>query len=78
MLKRVITGLGALLMMIAPLSSAQAALLAKIEADVDGSGQKKTVELTGEKKIPGSNYYSDLWVLVKTAEGKMLTATEMV
>ena len=74
MLKRVITGLGALLMMIAPLSSAQAALLAKIEADVDGSGQKKTVELTGEKKIPGSNYYSDLWILVKNAEGKMLTA----
>ena len=74
MLKRVITGLGALLLMTAPLSSAQAALLAKIEADVDGSGQKRTVELTGEKKIPGSNYYSDLWILVKNAEGKMLTA----
>ena len=74
MLKRVITGLGALLLMTAPLSSAQAALLAKIEADVDGSGQKKTVELTGEKMIPGSNYYSDLWILVKNAEGKMLTA----
>ena len=74
MLKHVITGLGALLLMTAPLSSVQAALLAKIEADVDGSGQKKTVELTGEKKIPGSNYYSDLWILVKNAEGKMLTA----
>ena len=74
MLKRVIIGLGALLLMTAPLSSVEAALLAKIEADVDGSGQKKTVELTGEKKIPGSNYYSDLWILVKNAEGKMLTA----
>ena len=74
MLKRVIMGLGALLMMTAPLSSAEAALLAKIEADVDGSGQKRTVELTGEKKMPGSNYYSDLWILVKNAEGQMLTA----
>ena len=73
MLKRVITGLGALLLMTAPLSSVEAALLAKIEADVDGSGQKRTVELTGEKKMPGSNYYSDLWILVKNAEGKMLT-----
>ena len=73
MLKRVITGLSALLLMTAPLSSAQAALLAKIEADVDGSGQKKTVELTGDKKIPGSNYYSDLWIFVKNAEGKILT-----
>lgn len=74
MLKRVIMGLGALLMMTAPLSSVEAALLAKIEADVDGSGQKRTVELTGEKKMPGSNYYSDLWILVKNAEGQMLTA----
>ena len=74
MLKRVIMGLGALLLLTAPLSSVEAALLAKIEADVDGRGQKETVELTGEKKMPGSNYYSDLWILVKNAEGKMLTA----
>ena len=74
MLKRVIMSFGALLLLTAPLSSAEAALLAKIEADVDGSGQKRTVELTGEKKMPGSNYYSDLWILVKNAEGKMLTA----
>ncbi len=51
-----------------------ALLLAKVEADVDGSGQKKVVELTGDKRIPGSNYYSNLWVMVKNAEGKMLTA----
>lgn len=74
MLKRVIMGLGVLLMMTAPLSSVEAALLAKIEADVDGSGRKRTAELTGEKKMPGSNYYSDLWILVKNAEGQMLTA----
>lgn len=74
MLKRVITGLGALLLLTVPFASAQAALLAKVEADVDGSGQKKMVELTGEKKMPGSNYYSDLWILVKNEEGKMLTA----
>ena len=67
-------GIGAALLIMAPFSSAQAALLAKLEADVDGSGQKKIVELTGEKKIPGSNYYSDLWVMVKNSEGKMLTA----
>ena len=41
MFKRVITGLGALLLLTAPFSSAQAALLARVEADVDGSGQKK-------------------------------------
>ena len=74
MLKHVITGIGAFLLLSAPFSSAQAALLAKVEADVDGSGQKKMVELTGEKKMPGSNYYSDLWIMVKNAEGKMLTA----
>ena len=74
MFKRVVTGIGAFLLMAAPFSSAQAALLAKVEADVDGSGRKKMVELTGEKKMPGSNYYSDLWIMVKNAEGKMLTA----
>ena len=74
MFKRVITGIGALLLLTTPFSSAQAALLAKVEADVDGSGQKKTVELTGDKKMPGSNYYSNLWILVKNADGKMLTA----
>ena len=74
MFKRVVTGIGAFLLIAAPFSSAQAALLAKVEADVDGSGQKKMVELTGEKKMPGSNYYSDLWIMVKNAEGKMLTA----
>ena len=74
MFKRIVTGIGAFLLVSAPFSSAQAALLAKVEADVDGSGQKKTVELTGEKKMPGSNYYSDLWIMVKNAEGKMLTA----
>lgn len=74
MFKRVVTGIGAFLLVSAPFSSAQAALLAKVEADVDGSGQNKIVELTGEKKMPGSNYYSDLWIMVKNAEGKMLTA----
>ena len=74
MLKCVVTGIGAFLLISAPFSSAQAALLAKVEADVDGSGQKEIVELTGEKKMPGSNYYSDLWIMVKNAEGKMLTA----
>ena len=74
MFKRVVTVVGAFLLMAAPFSSAQAALLAKVEADVDGSGRKKMVELTGEKKMPGSNYYSDLWIMVKNAEGKMLTA----
>ena len=74
MFKRVVTGIGAFLLIAAPFSSVQAALLAKVEADVDGSGQKKMVELTGEKKMPGSNYYSDLWIMVKNAEGKMLTA----
>ena len=74
MLKCVVTGIGAFLLIAAPFSSAQAALLAKVEADVDGSGQKEIVELTGEKKMPGSNYYSDLWIMVKNAEGKMLTA----
>ena len=59
MLKCVVTGIGAFLLIAAPFSSAQAALLAKVEADVDGSGQKEIVELTGEKKMPGSNYYSD-------------------
>ena len=73
MLKRVITGLGAFLLMTAPLSSAEAVLLAKIEADVDGSGQKRIVELTGDKKMPGSNYYSDLWIMVKNAEGRVQT-----
>ena len=68
------TGLSALLLLTVPFSSAQAALLAKIEADVDGSGEKKVIELTGDKKIPGSNYYSDLWVLVRNHDGKMLTA----
>ena len=74
MFKRVVTGIGAFLLISAPFSSAQAALLAKVEADVDGSGQKEIVELTGEKIMPGSNYYSDLWIMVKNAEGKMLTA----
>ena len=58
MLKQIVVGLGALLLLAAPVSSAQAALLAKVEADVDGSGRKELVELTGERKIPGSNYYS--------------------
>ena len=74
MLKHVITGLGVCLLLAVPFSSAQAALLAKIEADVDGSGEKKVVELTGDKKIPGSNYYADLWILVRDADGKMETA----
>ena len=74
MFKHVITGLGVLLLLTAPFASAQAALLAKVEADVDGSGQKKTVELTGDRKIAGSNYYSNLWIMVKNADGKMLTA----
>ncbi len=74
MLKQIITGLSALLLMTVPFSSVQAALLAKIEADVDGSGEKKAVELTGEKKIPGSNYYSDLWILIRDRDGKMVTA----
>ena len=74
MLKQIVVGLGALLLLAAPVSSAQAALLAKVEADVDGSGRKELVELTGERKIPGSNYYSHLWILVKNEEGKMLTA----
>ena len=38
MLKRVITGIGVFLLMSAPFSSVQAAVLAKVEADVDGSG----------------------------------------
>ena len=38
MFKRVVTGIGAFLLISAPFSSAQAALLAKVEADVDGSG----------------------------------------
>ena len=58
MFKRVLTGISAWLLLTAPFSSAEAALLAKVEADVDGSGQKKVVELTGDKRIPGSNYYS--------------------
>ncbi|MBQ8918892.1 MAG: hypothetical protein IJ056_02120, partial [Acidaminococcaceae bacterium] len=74
MLKHVITGLGVCLLLTVPFSSAQAALLAKIEADVDGSGEKKVIELTGDKKIPGSNYYADLWILVRDADGKMETA----
>lgn len=74
MLKQMITGLSALILMSAPFSSAQAALLAKIEADVDGSGVKKTVELTGDKKMTGSNYYSNLWIVVKDSAGKMTTA----
>lgn len=74
MLKRVMMGASALLLLTASFSSAQAALLAKVEADVDGSGQKKIVELTGDKKMPGSNYYSNLWVMIKNADGKMLTA----
>ena len=65
MFKRVVTVVGAFLLMAAPFSSAQAALLAKVEADVDGSGRKQMVELTGEKKMPGSNYYSDLWMKLK-------------
>ena len=73
MLKHVVTGLGTLLLLSAPFSSARAALLAKVEADVDGSGQKRIVELTGDKKMPGSNYYSNLWIMVKNADGKMLT-----
>jgi len=64
MFKRVLTGISAWLLLTAPFSSAEAALLAKVEADVDGSGQKKVVELTGDKRIPGSNYYSNLWVMV--------------
>ena len=74
MLKRMITGLGVVMLLTASFSSAQAALLAKVEADVDGSGQKKIVELTGDKKMPGSNYYSDLWIIIKNNDGKMLTA----
>lgn len=74
MFKRVVTGISALLLLTAPFSSAEAALLAKVEADVEGNGQKRIVELTGEKKIPGSNYYSDLWIVVKNTDGKMLTA----
>ena len=74
MLKRMITGLGVLLLTAAPFSSARAALLAKVEADVDGSGQKRIVELTGDKKMPGSNYYSDLWIMIKDKDGNMLTA----
>ena len=54
MLKQVITGLSALLLVTVPFSSAHAAVLAKIEADVDGSGVKKVGELNGEKKIRGS------------------------
>ena len=74
MLKRIIMGTSALLLLTASFSSAQAALLAKVEADVDGSGQKRIVELTGDKKMPGSNYYSNLWIMIKNADGKMLTA----
>ena len=74
MLKRVIVGASALLLMSAPFSSAQASLLARVEADVNGSGQKELVELTGDKKMPGSNYYSNLWIMIKNADGKMLTA----
>jgi hypothetical protein len=74
MLKHMVTGLGVVLLLTAPFASAQAALLAKVEADVDGSGQKKIVELTGDKKMPGSNYYSDLWIIIKNNDGKMLTA----
>jgi len=74
MLKQIITGISALLLTAVPFSTARAAVLAKIEADVDGSKEKKIVELTGDKKMPGSNYYSDLWILVKNSEGKMLTA----
>ena len=74
MLKQIITGMSALLLLAAPFSSAQASVLAKIEADVDGSGQKKTVELTGDRKIPGSNYYSNLWILIRNPDGKMVTA----
>ena len=74
MLKRMVTGLGVVMLLAANFSSAQAALLAKVEADVDGSGQKKIVELTGDKKMPGSNYYSDLWIIIKNNDGKMLTA----
>ena len=74
MLKQIVAGFGALLLMTAPLSSVQAALLAKVEADVDGNGRKELVELTGDKKMPGSNYYSHLWILVKDTDGKMLTA----
>lgn len=74
MLKQVITGLSALLLVTVPFSSARAAVLAKIEADVDGSGVKKVVELTGDKKIPGSNYYSDLWIMIRNKEGKMVSA----
>lgn len=64
-------GLGLLLMV--PLASADAAVLATVRANVTGDAKQETVELTGEKLIPGSNYYGRLTLLVKNEQGRMLT-----
>lgn len=57
-----------------PWAAAEAAVLAAIKADVTGDTGQETVELTGEKRIPGSNYYERLMVVVKNERGHMVTA----
>ena len=48
--------------------------LALVQADIDGNGEKETVELYGEKLNEESGYYHNLLVLVRGRDGKMQTA----
>ena len=50
------------------------AVLASLEADIDGNGQEETIELYGDKLNEQSRYYRNLLVLVRGQDGKMQTA----
>lgn len=61
-------------MLALPFKGAEGAVLATVQADVDGDGCLENIELQGEKTIPGSNYYGKLLLVVRNGAGKMLTA----
>lgn len=73
-LKRYLTVMLGACLLALPLKGVEGAVLAAVQADVDGDGRLENVELQGEKTIPGSNYYGKLLVVVRNEEGKMLTA----
>lgn len=74
MLKKTVAGMMAVLLLGLSSQSFAATTLAEIKADALGDGQQMTVELSGERMTAGSGYYEKLMLMLKNADGKMVTA----
>ncbi|XOQ53346.1 MAG: hypothetical protein ACFWT7_08240 [Succiniclasticum sp.] len=74
MWKQGMLALGTVLLLQAPFQTAQAQVLATVQADVTGSRALETVELQGDPLTDGNDYYRNLLMVVRNEKGDMLGA----